>query len=350
MRVFVYEFATAGGTGHERDHALAVELRGEGQAMLTAVVEDLTRGGADVQVLIDAELEPTLHSWDVPEIDAMLVRSVDDHQRAFARSVRQADYTLLIAPETGGALLRLAERAVALGGRLLGPGPEFIAIASDKQATAEALARRQVPTPRGAPWTGPKCLGGLRFPVVLKPRDGAGSHGVRLLRDADELESLALPASAPFRVEEFHAGLAASVALLLGPDGASSLVPCAQRLSGDGRFRYLGGAGPLSELVAARATALVEKAVAALPATTGYVGIDLVLGSEPTGQDDVVIEVNPRLTTSYVGLRRLYQSNLADAMLAAAGGQPPRLTRLFEHVEFDAHGQVAAGSATRTGH
>ena len=34
------------------------------------------------------------------------------------------------------------------------------------------------------------------------------------------------------------------------------------------------------------------------------------------------IEINPRLTTSYVGLRALADFNIAEAMLRAANGQP----------------------------
>ena len=47
-----------------------------------------------------------------------------------------------------------------------------------------------------------------------------------------------------------------------------------------------------------------------------------MLGDDPAGADDVVIEINPRLTTSYLGLRRLARDNLADAC-----GRGPRRAR-----------------------
>ena len=62
-----------------------------------------------------------------------------------------------------------------------------------------------------------------------------------------------------------------------------------------------------------------------MPATQGYVGIDLVLGSAEDGSADVVVEINPRLTTSYVGLRQLLKTNLAAAMIEAAAGRPVEL-------------------------
>ena len=110
--------------------------------------------------------------------------------------------------------------------------------------------------------------------------------------------------------------------MLCGPARFTPLPACRQWLSNDGRFQYLGGITPLPEPLAQRARELGTAAVAALPPTVGYVGIDLVLGAAEDGRDDVVIEVNPRLTTSYVGLRQLARTNLAAAMLDIARGQP----------------------------
>ena len=70
-----------------------------------------------------------------------------------------------------------------------------------------------------------------------------------------------------------------------------------------------------------------------LPSTVGYVGIDMILG--PDGpESDVVLELNPRLTTSYLGLRQLARGNLAEAMLAAATGQPVHLSFGRQPIEF----------------
>jgi hypothetical protein len=47
-----------------------------------------------------------------------------------------------------------------------------------------------------------------------------------------------------------------------------------------------------------------------IPGLRGYVGVDLVL----TGESAQVLEINPRLTTSYVGLRQVSETNLAGAI------------------------------------
>jgi predicted ATP-grasp superfamily ATP-dependent carboligase len=71
------------------------------------------------------------------------------------------------------------------------------------------------------------------------------------------------------------------------------------------------------------------------------VGVDLVLGRDPRGSEDVVIEVNPRLTTSYVGLRAAARSNLAEAMWLISQGQAPTVDFDMRPLEFDSSGNVS---------
>jgi predicted ATP-grasp superfamily ATP-dependent carboligase len=53
------------------------------------------------------------------------------------------------------------------------------------------------------------------------------------------------------------------------------------------------------------------------------------------------MEINPRLTTSYVGLRALADANLAEVVLRVAGGElVPPLTWRDGSVRFAADGTV----------
>jgi predicted ATP-grasp superfamily ATP-dependent carboligase len=53
----------------------------------------------------------------------------------------------------------------------------------------------------------------------------------------------------------------------------------------------------------------------------GYAGVDLVLGDAADGSGDYAIEINPRLTTSYIGLRAAAGFNVAEAMVRCATGE-----------------------------
>jgi predicted ATP-grasp superfamily ATP-dependent carboligase len=58
--------------------------------------------------------------------------------------------------------------------------------------------------------------------------------------------------------------------------------------------------------------------VSSLPDPLGFFGVDLLLGE--AAEDDLVVEINPRLTMSYLGLRQLTHENLAQHALDIADG------------------------------
>jgi tyramine---L-glutamate ligase len=249
------------------------------------------------------------------------------------------------------------------GGRLLGPNSIAVAIASDKIECARALHKANVPAVIGQRVDLDSFLrrgAQMRYPIVLKPRDGAGSHATFLIRDSVELASAVARArvEAPvseFIIEPYLHGVAASVSMLIGPHGAIALLPTEQLLSDDARLRYCGGRIPLDPSLASRAVELATRAVAALPGLRGYVGVDLVLQSEISNlksqisdlkseisKTDAVIEINPRLTTSYVGLRRLARANLAKQQLRGVAGEPwQAMEWRAETIGFSADGRIA---------
>ena len=64
---------------------------------------------------------------------------------------------------------------------------------------------------------------------------------------------------------------------------------------------------------------LVQRMAKAMPGLWGYVGIDLIESAE---QGPLVLEINPRLTTSYVGINRATGINVAEQSLALLEGEP----------------------------
>jgi predicted ATP-grasp superfamily ATP-dependent carboligase len=178
---------------------------------------------------------------------------------------------------------------------------------------------------------------------LCKPRYGAGSQATFLVADAAALAALLAQPSVlrpevfgETLVQPFVPGVPASVAFLIGPGQTVPLAPALQHLTHHDGFHYLGGEVPLPEPLAARAVALAERAVGTVPGLLGYVGVDLVLGDA-----DVVLEINPRLTTSYLGLRALCRDNLAAAVLRLARGEPVSpLNWRAGRVRFGAEGWV----------
>jgi hypothetical protein len=341
MRVFVYEYTCGGGL--ENRPGLHV-LRAEGWAMLSALLYDFRRvPGVETFTLLDEPCDPALQN----RADRRLHEG--DAATAFRQLARQADYTLVIAPEFDNLLYERCCWVEVAGGRLLGPSPGAVKLTGDKLALGRHLRDRGIPTPQcWTPASGPE-RPSVTFPLVWKPRHGAGSQATFLIARPDDLP--ACPGWARAEgwegeaiLQPFVPGQAASVAFLVGAGHQVALLPASQDLSEDGRFRYRGGTIPLSPELAERAVGLARRALATVPGLRGYVGVDVVLGAEDDGSQDWVIEINPRLTTSYVGLRALASTNLAEALLRIVTGEEvPRLTWRAGPLRFQADGHVTDG-------
>ena len=338
--VFVYEHLTGGGmlTTDERD--IPPSLMREGTAMVQALATDFAAiGGIEVLLLQDHRLP----RWHLPGCGVRTVDAPTEHIEAFVRSSASADWTVVIAPEFDGILAEYCPRAVQAGGRLLGPSLEVVELCADKYTTAEHLLARGVPAPH-AQLYGPKLqFSNESFPAVIKPRWGAGSQNVCLVGSAAELDAALTGANTKagaWLIEPFYSGIAASVAVLCGPQQQLALEPCRQILSNDERFRYLGGSLPLRSDLAQRASSIACRAVATLSQPLGYMGVDLILGEEADGSQDLVIEINPRLTTSYVGLRAAAKGNLAAAMLTIAEGSRAEVEFHRDDIHFSCNGTV----------
>jgi len=344
MEVLVYEFFSAGGSSQWEETVETASLLREGAAMVAAVADDLVRlENVNPVIIHDRRLSGGMRQ------QAGHVVWVDDsqsEQREFDRLVTQADWTILVAPEWDDILLQRARRCLQRGGRLLGPGPESIQLAADKETLAQHLQQHDLPVPSGRSLQrGDPLPDSFDYPAVLKPRFGAGSAGIRWVNDPTD--QVAWDASFDeYRMESYCPGVPISVAVLLGPAGNTVLPPCYQSLSQDHTFQYMGGQTPISDVLVERAERLAHRVAAVLPEGVGYVGLDMVLGKD--AQQDVVIEVNPRLTTSYVGLSGLVNGNLAEGMLRVAEGVAWPVSFKREPVHFDAAGKIMAAAVDYT--
>jgi len=338
MRIFLYEYLCTGAEG------AAAPLLPEGWAMLAALLKDFgALPGVTVETMLGREF---LASGETPPA-GVVVHEVEygGEEATFRRLAAAADRTLVVAPECDDVLperLRWLEEA---GGRSLGSTVGAARLAGDKLRLAGQLRERGVPTPFTVVWpTEPPS-----YPTVCKPRHGAGSQATFLVRDEDELRRAAEQARAEgwdgdLIVQPFVPGEPASVAFLIGPARRLALPAVSQRLTADGRFHYRGGRLPLTPESAERAAALAARAVDAVEGLRGYVGVDVVLG--PTADGDSVMEINPRMTTSYVGLRALARFNLAGALLAVAEElAPPSWDWGTEQACFTADGRLSGPEA-----
>jgi predicted ATP-grasp superfamily ATP-dependent carboligase len=349
MRVLLYEWCCSGGLhGPDRgvfltDHAGEADIAPitrEGRAMVHAALADAARSRAlCVELLVDVtrplDLPDGVRTWPVPP-GAEVTR--------LREAATACDVALVIAPETAGILGRRVAAVRDVGAAVIAPDAGFIAAATDKQAALLAIAAGGVPVPAGrALPPGATWPAGFARPAVRKRLDGVGCDGFMRVGPDDPSPA---PSDHATRVETAVAGTPVGVSCLCFGGRVVPLPPLVQRFAAGSAPAYVGGDPVVEATARLRAEALACRAVAALERATGarargWVGVDLVLGPRADGRDDRVLEINPRLTTSFVGQSHGRDHSLIEWLIDGqhtrhAAGRPPDHAPASFEVDRDA--------------
>ncbi len=301
----VIEFITGGGLA---GGPLPGVLAHEGELMLAALLGELGAiPGIEVTTTRDHRLSPLSG-----RARCVTIGPSDDPFAVWGRCIEDADAVWPIAPETGGVLERLSRLVLEQGRQLIGSSPEAIAVTASKHRCAEVLRRagvRTIPT-RPLQHGIPNSDSGW----VVKPDNGAGCTETFYFDDARALRAFAAGASNHhgYVVEPYIAGTPASLSVLCR-DGRAVLLSCNEQRIGRQGDR-LSFEGVVVNTLRRERPALepLARAIAGMiPGLAGYVGVDLIL--TPSGP--IVVEVNPRLTTAYVGLPEALDINVAGTIL-----------------------------------
>jgi predicted ATP-grasp superfamily ATP-dependent carboligase len=328
LKVLVYEHLCSGGFAEQ---PISASLLAEGYAMLQGIVADFKLAGHEVTVLLDSRLSklnpPLRADYIVPIIYA------DEPIKFLLAAGRINDALYIIAPESNQILQTMVAHAESTKKLVLNSPSDAIAAVADKAALYAALQKRGVPTPKtlllkvNDPQGIKQKIGAeLGYPVLFKPVDGAGCSGITLLRSetqiVDALEKIKSESKNPqFIAQQYLQGEAASVSLIADGKKALPLSLNSQQVNLEGspdQSSYCGGAVPLAHPLKEAAFLLARRAVE-LFGLRGYVGLDLIFADGAL----YVVDVNARLTTSYVGVRQVVKLNVAQALIDAAEGKLP---------------------------
>ena len=309
MRLFVYEHITGGG---RLDAPLPEGLLAEALLMLRALVADLREcSGIEAIGLRDHRVDPGA----LPD-DWAAVCSRQHWQASVDDMIRSSDATWPTAPETGGVLEEIARRVMRAGKLLIGSRPDAVHIAASKFATARALERAGVaavptfrpddrPAPAGQRW-------------IVKPDDGCGCEDVRLFEGLRAAVRWLQSCGDAHRyvLQPYLQGEPLSLSALARDGRAVLLSVNRQDIAlHDGGLRYCGCMVNSLPDTGGRFLHLAQSVVDAIPGLDGYFGVDLVMTSDGPS----VVDVNPRLTTSYAGLRAGLGINAARMALSRSG-------------------------------
>lgn len=276
----------------------------EGRAILSTLMDSFRRAGHDVVY---------------PE----RVRSFADW---LEKNAGRADAGLVVAPD---ALLAdfagiLEEETINLG-----CSPECTGLCADKLRTTKILGKNGVLVPK-------IISDGGTGKYVIKPRFGCGSEGVEVIKKFRKRRG--------FITCGFIEGEHISASIIVGKT-TLPLTVNKQRIKFDrGKISYDGGVVPY-EVPNKKEIFMVASKTAKVLGCRGYVGIDMVL------RDDApfVVDVNPRPTTSIVGIARVINYEIADLILRAKFGKLPGRVLADGTYSFTKKCWKARNSADKTG-
>lgn len=270
----------------------------------------------------DVRLPPPGH---VPQ--AIAVHPEDDVWEIWRNCMVDSDAICLVAPETEGVLSRLTEMAEALNRSgqnkmLLGCALESIKVTTSKFQTFRALRDAGIATLPAYWFADWQLLDFSLHPTnswVAKLDDGAGCTDSACFESAAALaEWMQQGRTQTHIIQPYQPGIPASLSLLC-KQGQAWLLSCNRQKiqvqkNGCTAAAFSFSGSTLNGLAQhwEAFDKIAQQVAAAFPGLCGYVGVDVIMSSS---HQIHVLEINPRLTTSYAGLRSALGCNPANLIL-----------------------------------
>lgn len=315
MTLFVYEHFTSG--------ALAggfcpPELTAEGDAMLSAIVQDLLALNHDLVIMRDQRLPELTISHTDASLQTIWIKDKESFETCWTRCLQQYDQFLVIAPETDHILLNIARQVQQAQKQWLGCDQPAITVCGDKLQCWHLLEQHNIQTPvtqSAEAWLLNPVTTSLQW--VIKPVDGAGCEDTYLLgtrQTREQLAAFSLAERQQFIVQPYISGQTLSLSLFISDNDIDLLSINAQIMTQhQQQLKLTHCQVNLDHLLSpAVAIALAGRIHDTMPGLWGFVGIDLI----KTADQLWVIDINPRLTSSYAEAEMRQYHNPALALHA----------------------------------
>jgi predicted ATP-grasp superfamily ATP-dependent carboligase len=336
MKILVFEYITGGGFNKQE---LPDSLANEGRLMLQALLDNLrsyaengNESCIELLVMLDNRF---IGSINTAGFDTVIIKPEQNSHDAFARLVQHCDAIWPIAPEFDGILQALCQTVELLGKRLLTSPASAVALTGNKFKTYQHLKQHHIATVPTRMFTSVGWDSDIQYLAqeldesnsanltckieqwLVKPVDGVGCADSHILTDRKDFEQIH-SRKGHYVIQPHLQGKKTSLSCLF-KQGIGWLL-CANLQ----QFNIINQQYHLSKIIVNHYCDLsvyqnlVDNVAHALPELWGYVGIDLI----ETPEQRFVLEINSRLTTSFVGINAALGINVAENILQLLKGKP----------------------------
>ena len=323
MNLLILEYISGGGYSGQK---LSSSILSEAYSMLRCSISDFKTAGHKVTTLMDSRLI----TFNAPvEADSIVpVSSRDEVYEKLKEISGLVDGVYVIAPESGQVLEKLLKTVEMSNGKSLNCESGSVKLVSNKMQAYQIFEKSGLRVPETVLVDTEEKIANIRdlvndlgYPLIIKPLDGVSCGGLSIVKNGNEIASAVKKivqesARKQFVAQKLIMGKAVSACVFSTGEKAMAVSLNKQHVilsSPNGESSYRGGVVPFNHSKQREALEAAEKAVEAVKGLKGYVGVDMIL----TDEEPVVIEVNPRLTASYIGLSRVANVNTAEAIIDA---------------------------------
>lgn len=310
-RILIFEFITGGGFLQQ---PLTASLAHEGLQMLNAVVREFA-DLPDIQltVLHDARCRLPQFSHNVRLVTVPTTESL---YTLLAKLITEVDAVWPIAPETDYILEKISQQVEEKSKTLLNSASTAVALCSDKLKTTQHLKRRGIPVVDAVQLD--KFTQDFNPPWVIKTKNGVGCMDCHYVTHPIQLKQLTAQLKQPenYMIQPYIQGESLSLSALFREGNAWLLCCNKQHINIEQRqFKLTSCHTNIIHSKPLIYQQLLTKIAIAIPNLWGYVGIDIMQSESSQSSEPLVLEINPRLTSSYVGIQQALGINIAKLVL-----------------------------------
>lgn len=309
MKILIFEYISSGGFNKQE---LPESLADEGRLMLQALLDNFaTIKDIELTVMLDSRVAGSINTAG---INTVIIGPEHNSEEEFVRLAGHCDAVWPIAPEFDGLLQTLCRTVESMGKPLLTSPADMVAITGNKFHTWQHLKQHGIAT---VPTRLFECVNYAPGEWIIKSVDGAGCANSYLIIDQQDFDLMS-SRNGQYIIQPHLTGKKTSLSCLF-KQGQGWLL-CANLQ----HFNIIDKQYHLSEITVNYPGDLnlywpiVENIARALPELWGYAGIDLI----ETPEKILVLEINPRLTTSFTGIYEATGINVAKAVLQLLHGLP----------------------------
>jgi predicted ATP-grasp superfamily ATP-dependent carboligase len=321
LKLLIYEHISGGGCAGEE---ISPSFLSEGFGMLRTIMSDLKTESHKIITTIDSRLKYFNAFLDCDEIST--VSSQSELRKIFKKTSKMVDAFYIIAPESNNILEEKINELKDNGAASLNSEVNAIRKASNKMQVYKKLKENNISTPKTIKVKIKedrklikKFLEDFNFPLIVKPLEGVSCCGLSIVKSKSEIEGAIRKISREaygryFLAQEYVPGIPISVSLISTGREVLPITVNKQNIvlkPPSTPSTYLGGLTPFNSAWSETAFQIAQKTVKLIDGLKGYIGVDMILGSS----GPMVVDINPRLTTSYVGLSKVADFNPAQAII-----------------------------------